>query len=170
MTESNLPPLALMPSALASNPKITKSDWRTAVALAARRNAKTGLCCPSLPTLSGDTGLPLRNQRRSLDHLEALGLIGIVPRYNEKGARISNQYNLRFLDLIVRQKPKQRKTELPKDWKPAEKQRLFCKAQGYDPDEVAEEFRDFFHADGIPMADWDAAWINYVFGRDRKAA
>lgn len=64
-----------------------------------------------------------------------------------------------------RQKQKQSKTELRKDWKPTEKQRLFCKDQGYDPDEVAEEFRDFFHADGIPMLDWDGAWINFVSGR-----
>jgi hypothetical protein len=100
MAESNLPPLAILPSTLASNRKITKNDWQTAVVLASRWNAKTGRCDPGLPTLCRDTGLHKRNQRRSLDHLEALGLIAIVSRTNKHGATISNQYDLKFMNGV----------------------------------------------------------------------
>jgi hypothetical protein len=100
MAESNLPPLAILPSALASNPKITKNDWQTLVVLAGRWNAKTGRCDPGLSTLCRDTGLHKRNQRRSLDHIEALDLIGIIPRENKHGATITNQYDLKFLNGV----------------------------------------------------------------------
>ena len=100
MTESNLPPFGLMPPILATNSKITKTDWRTLAVLVSRWNTKTGRCDPGYPSLSKDIGLPERNIRRSLDHLEALALIRIVPRTNKHGATISNQYDLLFMDGV----------------------------------------------------------------------
>ena len=45
------------------------------MALARRHNARTGLCCPSLETLSDDTGYGDRAVRYAITDLVALGLI-----------------------------------------------------------------------------------------------
>ncbi len=75
MKRSNLPPLAVMPSLIFADSRLTKTDLRVLGALCARRNRKTGLCCPSQERISSDLGIAERHVRTALKHLEACGQI-----------------------------------------------------------------------------------------------
>ena len=58
---------------------------------------------------------------------------------------------------------KKQKTLLRENWEPTTAGKQFCIDQGHDPKEVIEGFIDhFFHANKIPMKDWNIAWLNYV--------
>ena len=230
-----LPPIAMLPSWMAHDPRMTYRRFKVCSGLTARRNQKTKLCIPSLNTLHQDTCLYPQDVHEELKSLKADGWISWKKRFNEHGGAISNSYTLHFMadvdkalegsrgkpdggsqekpnapsqekpdgptrekttsnnegkseastkentDSISpggspleikkevegndRPKPKQRRTLLREEWKPTEKQRLFCKAQGYDPDEVTEDFLDFYWNNSVPMADWDGAWVNFVSGR-----
>lgn len=63
--------------------------WAVLIALADRRNGKTGLCCPSINTLAKDTHLSPRSVRRALKDLRERHLIEV-----EIDGR-SNRYELR---------------------------------------------------------------------------
>jgi hypothetical protein len=58
------------------------------------------------------------------------------------------------------------KSHLSKNWQPNRRQIDFCQQHGYDADEVAVDFVDHNLANGIPIADVDAAWEKFVTGRE----
>jgi uncharacterized protein YdaU (DUF1376 family) len=56
---------------------------------------------------------------------------------------------------------RRRGTRLAQDWQPDEQDRGYAFAKGLNPDEVAEIFRDYWHAKAGPGAvklDWHATW------------
>jgi hypothetical protein len=100
MTESNLPPLAILPSTLAANKDVKGRGFRMMIALAARRNSTTKLCCPSIKTLSKNTGIGVREVYEVLADLAAKGLIDWHKRRAEHGGLTSNTYVLHFMDAV----------------------------------------------------------------------
>jgi len=69
------------------------------------------------------------------------------------------------------EKPRQpkdaRASRLPSDWKPSDKDIAYCREQRpeLDPERVAENFRDYWHAKaGVDArkADWPATWRTWV--------
>jgi hypothetical protein len=52
-------------------------------------------------------------------------------------------------------------TRLPQSWQPSDKDALYAKSKGLDPEAVAEDFRDYWHSvAGVAglKADWPATW------------
>lgn len=73
--------------------------------------------------------------------------------------------------LAISHKPekKQRASRLPSDWLPSPENIAYCRERRPDlePDQVAENFRDYWHAKAGKDAcksDWDAAWRSWVRG------
>ena len=57
-----------------------------------------------------------------------------------------------------------RATRLPSDWQPDLEDRQFAREMGFNPDDVAARFRDYWHAKaGQPgtKLDWSATWRNW---------
>ena len=70
-----LPPYGMVPSLSAKDPYLTKTDLRVLIALCARRNKNTKLCCPSIDLLADDTGIHRDHIKKSRRHLKKRGWI-----------------------------------------------------------------------------------------------
>lgn len=62
-----------------------------------------------------------------------------------------------------------RKTRIPKDWEPDEKDREHARKRGLDPDALIEPFRNYHLGKGNLMLDWHAAWRTWC-GNEVKFA
>ncbi len=71
-----------------------RSQLAVYMALAARRNWKTGQCNPSTSTLAKDTNLNQRSVRRALAGLEKLKLVVRMPSHRPDGGLSSNHHIL----------------------------------------------------------------------------
>lgn len=69
--------------------------------LAHRQNHKTQLCCPSINTISRDTGLGKTAVKDALNGLRSLGLVSSGQSQTVNGRRTSNRYVL-HLDRVLR--------------------------------------------------------------------
>ncbi len=67
-------------------------------------------------------------------------------------------------------KPSRRRVRLPEDWAPSEKLQAYALERGVDPTSELEAFRDYHHAKGSVMAEWEAAWRTWVRNAQKFAA
>ena len=73
--------------------------------LADHHNGETGLCCPSLNTLSAECEMNRSTVVRHLDKLEADGLIRRNQRERSNGSRTSTEYILELTPVAERNNP-----------------------------------------------------------------
>lgn len=67
---------AKLPFWLIQHEAVTKNDLLVYMVLAAHKNAKTGLCCPSMELLAKEARLAENTVRSALRHLKSLGIVG----------------------------------------------------------------------------------------------
>ena len=87
-----LPPLAVLPSKIVTNARLSKTDWRVLVALCARLNRDTGLCNPSVERIARDIGIDPRHVYTSRERLKRIGIIDWA-RENT-GRRVTCRYEI----------------------------------------------------------------------------
>ncbi len=93
----DLPPIAMLPSWMASDPRMTYRRFKVFAALSARRNLKTGRCDPSHATLHEDTCLYVQDVKKELNRAKADGLLDWENRFYENGGATSNSYTLHYM-------------------------------------------------------------------------
>ncbi len=97
MAKKRLPPLAVMPSAIFTDSRLSKTDLRVLGVLAARRNRKTGRCFPSKNTIGDDIGVDLSHEKTSLRRLKKFGHLDWTLRKDQFGRDISSEYTFSTL-------------------------------------------------------------------------
>lgn len=91
---SSLPPLAVVPSAIAGDKRLTRSALAVLVALYARANRRTGQCNPSAATLARDTGIAIRHVREAKRVLEKLGYLKSERQFQRNGREATSSHIL----------------------------------------------------------------------------
>lgn len=73
--------------------------------LADHHNGETGMCFPSLKTLTNECEMDVATVKRHLVSLEGLGLIERTRRFRENGSQTSTQYILRMHEPLAQNAP-----------------------------------------------------------------
>lgn len=75
-------------------PELTGPDLKLLNCLASRRNAKTGLCCPSYDMIRIDTGLRRQAISDAIKHLIELGMLERIHEGSVGAGRKFNKYQI----------------------------------------------------------------------------
>lgn len=73
---------------------LTPTNKLVLLTLANHHNKITQRCYPTHETVARETRLSQRSVVRAVEQLEAMGLIQVVPRHDEAGRRLANEYYL----------------------------------------------------------------------------
>lgn len=82
---------AIVPTAVLRDPALTAQD-KLVVTILVTYADESGYCWPAIKTLAVDAGLSESTVKRSLAHLEEIGVVEREPRFTHNGDRDSNGY------------------------------------------------------------------------------
>jgi len=126
--------------------------------------------------LAGKTGNKLPNDAKwiarrinakskvELDQLITLGFLAPYETVREGTKPYLEKRREEDIKRVEKKEPRARKSRLPADWKMSAKQRAYCtkKRPDLNPDQVEENFRDYWLGAGTTKLDWNRVWQTWV--------
>lgn len=88
------------PATATSDPRLSDSEYRTLAAIGTFTD-KNGWCRPSQMAIAEMRGVSRKTINQHIKKLADLGYLNVIPRFNEKGAQISNMMQVKFDQAFV---------------------------------------------------------------------
>ena len=103
-----------------------------------------------------------------LKQLVTLGFLApyvpVLDRTNANAKPYLEERREEDIKRVEKKEPRARKSRLPSDWKMSAEQRAYCKKKRPDlnPDQVEENFKDYWLGAGTTKLDWNRVWQTWV--------